>query len=393
MKKKILIISNYYPPEMGAAANRIQQMAEGLKDKGNEVTVICPMPNYPYGKIQKLYQNKFTITENYHGVTIKRYWIYPSISKNIFLRFFSMLSFAMSLWFSVFTLFQKKPDICIVQSPPLLVAFSGLILSKLIGCKTILNVSDLWPLSAFELGAIKKNLLYRFLEKVEQLNYKIADKIMGQSNEIITHIKSKVKKDFLLYRNLPFYDEYRLKTRSKGRLKIVYAGLLGYAQGVYNICNQINFKALDVEFHIYGSGMEEAKILNFCKDKDVNVFFHGSKTVLEIKEEVRKYDVAIVPLATTIYGAVPSKIFELMQLGMPILYVGDGEASKIIKNKKIGMSSLPNDDVTLIQNITKFKKMSTETYNALVLNALLCHKDKYSLDIQINHLNQFIINS
>ncbi len=393
MNKKILIISNYYPPEMGAAANRIQLMAEGLKDKGNEVTVICPMPNYPYGKIQKLYQNKFTITENHHGVTIKRYWIYPSISKNIFLRFFSMLSFAVSLWFSIFTLFQKKPDVCIVQSPPLLVAFSGLILSKLIGCKTILNVSDLWPLSAFELGVIKKNLLYRFLEKVEQLNYRLADKIMGQSNEIITHIKSKVKKDFLLYRNLPFYQEYRLRARSKGRLKIVYAGLLGYAQGVYNICNQINFKALDVEFHIYGSGMEEAKILNFCKDKDVNVFFHGSKTVLEIKEEVTKYDVAMVPLATTIYGAVPSKIFELMQLGMPILYVGDGEASKIIKNQKVGMSSLPNDDVTLIQNITKFKKMSTETYNALVLNALLCHKDKYSLDIQINHLNQFIINS
>lgn len=392
MKKKILIISNYYPPEMGAAANRIQQMAEGLKDKGNEVIVICPMPNYPYGKIQKPYQNKFTITEKTQGVTIKRYWIYPSISKNIFLRFFSMFSFAVSLWFSVFTLFRKKSDVCIVQSPPLLVALSGLLMSKFIGCKTILNVSDLWPLSAFELGVIKKNLLYRFLEKVEQTNYRLADKIMGQSNEIITHIKSKVTKEFLLYRNLPFYQEYTSKARSKGRLKIVYAGLLGYAQGIYTICNQINFKELDVEFHIYGSGMEEVKILDFCNRKDVNVFFHGSKTMIEVKEEIRKYDVAMVPLATTIYGAVPSKIFELMQLGMPILYIGDGEASKIIENKKIGMSSLPNDTLTLVQNITKFKEMSTEIYNAFVLNALSCHKDKYSLDIQINHLNQFTIN-
>ena len=301
-----------------------------------------------------------------------------------------MLSFAVSLWFSIFTLFQKKPDVCIVQSPPLLIAFSGLLMSRFIGCKTILNVSDLWPLSAFELGAIKKNLLYRFLEKVEQLNYRLADKIMGQSNEIIAHIKPKVNKSFLLYRNVPTYKKYEEREISKEKLKIVYAGLLGYAQGIYNICNQINFKKLDVEFHIYGSGMEEAKILNFCNDKDVNVFFHGSKTVLEIKEEIRKYDVAIVPLATTIYGAVPSKIFELMQLGMPILYVGDGEASKIINQESIGFTSNPRDYETLIKNIVGYQKMTIKEYNVFVKNSLDSHQNSYNLNTQLKALSQFL---
>lgn len=388
--KNIVIISNYYPPEMGAAANRIKNLAEGLKNKGNRVTVICPLPNYPKGKIFEKYSGKFFLEEVIGNIIVKRYWIFPSKSKNAIVRLFSMVSFAWSLWFSMFSLLRKKPDVFIIQSPPLLVALSGLLLSKALRCKNILNVSDIWPLSALELEVIKKGFFYSFLEKIEKVNYRFSDKIIGQSEEIITHIKTVINKEFLVYRNVPNYREYAVKEKSKGNLKLVYAGLLGYAQGILNICNEINFKEIGVELHIYGAGMEEVEIKQFADKSDNNVFFHGVKTAKEIKDEIRKYDIGFVPLKNKIYGAVPSKIFELMQLGVPILYVGSGEAEKIIETKKSGLFSEPNDLKSLCKNISIFKEMDNSDYIMYSNNNINAHVKDFNLELQMEKLQDFI---
>ena len=119
MKKRVLIISNYYPPEIGAASNRIKNLAEGLVLANMEVTVICPLPNYPKGIVFPKYKGKFKASEERNGVFIKRYWLYPSKSKNSFIRLFSMLSFAVTIWSAVFSLIRKKPNLCIINSPPL----------------------------------------------------------------------------------------------------------------------------------------------------------------------------------------------------------------------------------------------------------------------------------
>ena len=390
MSKNIVIISNYYPPEMGAAANRIKNLAEGLKKKGNKVTVICPLPNYPKGKIFEKYKGKFSVEEVIDEIIVKRYWIFPSTSKKAIVRLFSMLSFAWSFWFSIFSFFRKKPDVFIIQSPPLLVAFSGLIFSKFLGCKNILNVSDIWPLSALELEVIKKGFFYSFLEKIEKINYKLGDKIIGQSDEIIAHIKTVIDKDFLVYRNVTNYKEFTVKEKSNGNLKIVYAGLLGYAQGILNICNEIKFKEIGVELHVYGAGMEEDEIIELSKNPENNIFFHGIKTANEIKEEIRKYDIGFVPLKNKIYGAVPSKIFELMQLGVPILYIGSGEAEDIIETQKSGLFSEPNDFKSLIKNILIFNQMSNADYMECSKNSINAHLSEFNLELQMDELQKFI---
>jgi hypothetical protein len=226
MKKRVLIISNYYPPEMGAASNRIKNLAEGLVIANMEVTVICPLPNYPKGIVFPKYKGKFKADEKSNGVFIKRYWLYPSKSKNSFIRLFSMLSFAFTIWSTVFNFLIKKPNLCIVNSPPLFVGLSGLLLTKFIRCKSILNVSDLWPLSALELGIFKKGKLYSLLKKIELLNYKLATNIIGQSNEINEHIFNLVNKEPLLYRNAPVFKQYEAKIKERGSLTIHKFGFL-----------------------------------------------------------------------------------------------------------------------------------------------------------------------
>jgi glycosyltransferase involved in cell wall biosynthesis len=390
LNKNIVIITNYYPPEIGAAANRIKNMASGLNGLGNNISVICPLPNYPNGEIFEKYRGNFSVTEKVDNINIKRYWIYSSISKNPISRFLSMLSFAITLWFSFFKLIKKKPDLFIIQSPPLLIALSGLLFSKLLGVKNILNVSDIWPLSAFELGVMNKNRFYNLLEKIESWNYALADKIMGQSNEIISHIKLKVNKKFLVYRNTPDYKLYNLNDKDTEKVKIIYAGLLGFAQDVLQICRKVDFKNNNSELHIYGAGMQENDIIKFCENNDKNIFFHGSRNAFEIKEEIRKYDVSIVPLKANIYGAVPSKIFELMQLGVPILYVGGGEAKDIILKSKIGLVSKPNDFKKIEENILEIKGNEKALLKEFSANCLKYHKEEYNLSMQMKKFKNFI---
>ena len=119
--EEILIISNYYPPEKGAAANRIEQLALKLHENNYKVSVICPLGNYPKGELFTEYKGKFSVTENREGITVKRLWIYPSVSKNLLVRIISVLSFSVTLFF--YLVFKKTPKKVVVQSPPLLLSF------------------------------------------------------------------------------------------------------------------------------------------------------------------------------------------------------------------------------------------------------------------------------
>lgn len=144
---KILVVSCSYYPEIGAAPVRITNLAEGLKEKGCQVDVLTCMPNYPKARIFDAYKGKFFLHEKINGIDIYRYIHYPSNSKKTLPRAISMVSFGVMLW--LFGLRIKKIrsyDRVIVQSPPIVSAWSAMILLKgLYRRKIILNISDLWP--------------------------------------------------------------------------------------------------------------------------------------------------------------------------------------------------------------------------------------------------------
>ncbi len=95
---KILIVSSYYFPELGAAPSRITNMAEGLQKQGMEVDILTCLPNYPKGKIFDGYKGKFSLHEQHHGINIFRYWTYATVSKSPLLRILNMLCFSFLLW-------------------------------------------------------------------------------------------------------------------------------------------------------------------------------------------------------------------------------------------------------------------------------------------------------
>ncbi|KRD62892.1 glycosyl transferase family 1 [Flavobacterium sp. Root935] len=386
----ILIISNYYPPEKGAAANRIEQLALKLNQNGYEVSVISPLPNYPKGELFPEYKGRFSVTEKIQNITLKRLWIYPSNSSNIFKRIVSTFSFSSVLFF--YLLFAKTPKKVIVQSPPLLLSFVSVFALWIKRKKIILNVSDLWPTAAIELQVLKKNSIsHKMLLFIERFIYKKATHIFGQSNEIIDHIHSIFpEKKCFLYRNYPDHFIENVipeNDNSNEPIKLFYAGLLGVAQGVFELIQQLNLENLNIELHIFGDGAEKAQIVNYMNQNPMQkIIFHGMLDRNVLHEKLMRLDIALVPLKTRIYGSVPSKIFEYSALGFPILYFGGGEGESIVEENNLGWVVPVGDFEGLNVALQKISATGKDKIQSMKKTIFLHAKSNFNLDQQMKNL-------
>ena len=387
--EEILIISNYYPPEKGAAANRIEQLALKLDQNKYIVTVICPLGNYPKGKLFPEYKGKFSVNEKVQNINVKRLWIYPSVSKNILVRVLSVISFSSCLFF--YLLFKKTPKKVVVQSPPLLLSFIAVLVLSIKNKKVILNISDLWPLAAIELKALKKeSFSHKFSLFLERFIYKKSPLILGQSEEIITHVRSLFPdKECFLYRNFPDHkiSEIALTTKEREPIKIFYAGLLGIAQGVFELCQKIDLNGLNIELHLFGDGAEKSQIEGLISSsKNAQIFFHGMLDRKELHARLQSYDIAIIPLKTRIYGSVPSKIFEYGAMGFPMLYFGGGEGETIVKNNKLGWVVPVENYGALNQHLQVISTMPKSELEVMKKQIFIRAQKEFDLDFQIKSL-------
>lgn len=390
---RIFIFSAFFPPERGAAANRIYNMAKGLQENGFDVEVITALPNYPTGKIFPAYAGRLRMREVQDGVPVRRYWIFPTVSRRAITRLVSMCSYCVSLLVAAPALRREKPDICIVQGHPLFISWTAIFLSKFwFRAFTVLNVSDIWPLSALEMGALKPGRMYRLLERIEMTNYNRSDLVVGQSEEILEHVRSRRPEvPTFLYRNLPGkVDAPRQSPQwHQGRPKVVYAGLLGYAQGILEIVRSIGWDLLGIELTIYGDGGDRAQIeAHLAQHPTPYVRLMGMIPPQELNRIIHNFHAALVPLATRIQGAVPSKLFELSHQRIPIIFSGGGEGARIVTEHGLGFVSEPGDLDGLARNLTTLKEMAPEDYLQLVANCEATASREFDFETQIKEISE-----
>ena len=380
---KILLVAERYWPEVGAAPSRLANMAEGLKAQGCEVDVLTSLPNYPKGKIFDGYRGCISKHEVHGGVDLFRYWIYATVSRNPVARILNMFSFAVMIWLFAFKRKRVKSyDVVIIQTPTLVVAASAMRLFKgVFGKRCVLNISDIWPLTAVDMGAMTKGgRSYRYMERLENYLYRKADGVLGQSEEILNHVAAKwqsnldADSDEVLGSEIWKQDKKLLQTyemgcdyKQRGKpLKLVFSGMLGVAQDVAGIVKNVPWKELGVEFHIFGGGKQYDEIVEFCSSHpDGGVFAHGFVPKEEIAGKLKEMDASIVPLATRIRGAFPSKVFDTLPQGLPILFCGGGEGAKFVSSREVGFTSAPGDYAALIENIKRLRDMTTADYEAM----------------------------
>lgn len=365
---KLLILTQYFPPEVGAPQNRLFELALRLKKKGIDVEVLTAMPNYPQMEIHPLYKDKHYVEEEIEGIKIKRSWIYVSKDKTIVKRLFNYFSFVFSaLWYGLIKLERK--DILMVESPPLFLGITAYLLSKAKHAKMVFNVSDLWPESAEKLDIIHNKQILHLATMLEEFCYKNATLISGQTQGICKNISTRFpnKKVFWLKNgvDIHYYNvdkdiphHFRKDNNfSDNDFILFYGGIIGYAQGLDVILNAAEMlkNKPDIKFVLLGSGPDKDRLVEIKEAKKLdNVYFFDEVPKSKMQEIIMETDATIVPLKRLdlFKGAIPSKIFENLALKKPILLGLEGEAKELfIDEGHCGINFIPEDYEDLAQKI------------------------------------------
>jgi len=344
---KLLILTQYFPPEVGAPQNRLFELALRLKKMNIDVSIFTAMPNYPKMEIHTLYKGKAFYSEIMDGIEVQRSAIFVSKSKSIIPRLFNYFSFVFSsLIIGIFKV--KKQDYILCESPPLFLGISAYLLCKFKGAKLIFNVSDLWPESAEKLGLVTNKHLLRTAQILEEFLYKKSTLITGQTQGIVANISSRFpnKRVYWLPNgvDINFYQPEKITSdwRSKNNfnsddLILLYAGIIGHAQGLEIILNAAKNteSRKNIHYVLLGDGPEKPKLLELKKKLNLdNVHFFDSISKAEMPNMIMSIDAAIIPLKKLdiFLGAIPSKIFETVAMMKPILLGVDGEARELFIN-------------------------------------------------------------
>lgn len=355
---RFVILTQYYLPETGAPQNRLSDLARRFRQMGDEVIVLTAMPNYPKGQIFPNYRRKLWLVEEIEGIKVFRCWLFASKSRFIPLRLLSFFSFVFtSAVIGTFALPQT--DALLVESPPIFLGLTAWWLAKIKRAVLLFNVSDLYPESAIALGYLSNRRLQKLFYRFEAWCYHVSDLIVGQTKGIVENIKQRFPThsvylltngvDTAKFTFAEFAKDSVAEVCANKTFLVGYAGVLGYAQKLECLLQTAELlrEHQEIRFVLYGDGPLRESLTNWATEHQLtNVDFKGNLPHQEILAQMRHWQLGVVPLANTplLAGALPSKMFEVMASGLPVLLSApEGEASQLILNAHAGMVILPEN--------------------------------------------------
>ncbi|MCG8578255.1 MAG: glycosyltransferase family 4 protein [Flavobacteriales bacterium] len=393
---KLLILSQYFPPETGAPQNRLYELALRLMDKGIEVTILTAMPNYPKMEIFDEYKGKKYVVEEMDGMTVHRTSIYTAKGKGLVKRLRTYFSFVRSSYKA-----GKKLgdfDFIMSESPPLFIGLTSMRLAKKLNAKLIFNVSDLWPAAAIDLGLVTNKLFIKMAYKLEEKCYKKATLVTGQHQGIVNDILGRFPDRNVYWLpngvDIDKYDPQKVQPHgfrakynlAKDDIILFYGGILGFAQGL-----EVIIKAAEkfkdnpkLKFVLMGSGPLKDDLMQLSKELGTeNVIFAEPVGRNEISGVIKEVDASIVPLRNVplFLGTIPSKIFEILSMEKPILLGVKGEAKDLfIKEGNAGLAFEP-EDVDDLCKMIKVLVDNPEKFDELGKNGREYVSRKFNRDI------------
>ena len=356
---KIHIITQYYYPEMGAAAVRWKDYSILLAEMGHDVTVICERPNYPSGTIYSGYKNLFIEKHPNYNHTVIRTWVIINQRSTFFQRIMCYTSFMISSFFAGIQL--PKADMYIVSSPPLFAGITGYILSILRKTPLIFDIRDLWPETAIELGKLNswlsrcigfymQSLIYRqssvFIVPVPGMeNYLRKNKYINKK-PILT-LMNGVNEDILEYAQ-------KKTEMSDDTIKIIYAGNIGLAQDIETVINAAQKLNNSFQFLIIGDGVKKQEYEALVIKKSItNVKFLPPLSRDELLGKYHESHIGIVSLKKLpiFKNAIPSKTMEYLASGLYVICMVKGEIEAIIRDSNAGICIDPENVGQLVNSL------------------------------------------
>jgi glycosyltransferase involved in cell wall biosynthesis len=329
-----------------------------LSRRGVEVTVHTGFPHYPDGVIQPPYRNRPWQTEDVDGVRVVRSAIYPVPNRGFARRIANHISFASS---ALATSPVSGPtDVVIVETPPLLLAGSAIGYARAKRARLVLNVSDMWPDSAIELGTLRRPRFVSAARKLEHACYRAATAIVCPTQGIETALEELEESSGKVHRIPPSVDPVLFPgspPRDDGRFRVLYAGTVGMSQGVGTLMDAAELLQDDsqIEIVIAGDGAEGSDLRRrLAEGGPRNVTMLGRVPHERIPELYAGADAAVVLLRDKplFEGALPTKMFEAMSAGRALVLSAAGEAATLVRDTSCGVVVPPERPQALAEALT-----------------------------------------
>ncbi|WP_222564870.1 glycosyltransferase family 4 protein [Novilysobacter antarcticus] len=355
---KILFLSDNFPPEGNAPATRLYEHATRWVRAGHDVTVVTCAPNFPEGKLFAGYQNRWRQVETMDGIRVVRVKTYITANEGFIKRTLDYMSFMLMGFLA--GLFERRPDVVVATSPQFFCAIGGWALSVAKWRPFVFELRDLWPASIIAVGAMKTSPLIRALEQLELFLYRRADAIISVTESFREDlVRRGVPRDKVhVVINGVDLDRYEPRPRDAelerefglgGKFVAGYMGTHGMAHALPKVLDAAE-KLLhreDIAFFFAGSGAERAKVEQLVTERNLhNVRLIPRQPKERMPALWSACDLSIVPLRNTpVFSTViPSKIFEAMGMGVPILMsLPEGEATGIVRSTQSGVCVPPED--------------------------------------------------
>jgi len=389
---RILYITQYYPPEVGAGAVRSEAMVRNLIKDGWEVDVITEIPNYPTGKTHPKYGKDWAYRQKNGPLTIHRIWVWANQRRNIGEQLLFFLTFMVSSF--LYLLFREKDyDIIYCTSPPIFAAISGLMISKISGAKFVFEVRDLWPDSAVDQKSLQsKSFFIRMGRVLEKWLYHSADLIIPVTKESKKIIETKSNGtptqvitngvDLSLFRHINSQDLKLDEPYNHNKFRVGYVGSLGVIHDLETFVKaaKICEKDKSIEFVIVGDGGRNNKLHKLIDEyNSKNIVWLGLKKHQKVPHYISSFDLALNPIndSKAFKSIVTVKFYEYLACEVPVISSGRGAIDHISKLSGSAITVPPGDFEALAEVIMELKNNSQKR-NELSQNARSFVAEKFS---------------
>lgn len=356
---RILYLSQYFPPEVGATQTRAHEMARYLVSVGHQVTMLTEIPNHPAGIIPPEYRGRAYERASLDGIDVIRVWVKASPKKTFSARMLFYITYMLNATLAGLILAPGRYDAIYATSPPLFVGGAALALSCLRRIPLLFEVRDLWPESAVALGELGNTRAVALAGKLEEMCYNRARRVVVVTDGIRSRLVERgfgAKLALIpngsntdLFRPDPVGGaELRSELGLDGKFLVVYAGIHGVAQGLETVLEAARLlrDEPDVQFLFVGEGPRKPDLLSLRDSWGlVNVAMLGEVPRGSMPAYMSAADVALVPLRRLelFQGALPSKMFDAWACGCPVVLSIDGEARKVLDQAGGGVFVEPED--------------------------------------------------
>lgn len=365
---RIVVLTQNFPPEIGATATRLHKMTKSLTEKGHRVTVITAMPNYPTGRIFDGYRRKIRAIDEIDGIKVVRIWIYPSQSSKSLPRFMSYASFTLSSllvgWWGL-----GRQDIVLFDTPPLPLVPTGLAIGRITGAQVVMNVSDIWPEMAVQLGYPIGKVSLWALKQLESLGYRRSDIVTATTSAASAQISRRfptirtavIGNGVDLRRFDPAFRSQEVR-ESLGAgpqdFLVGYFGLHGLFQGL-DVVLEAAEKLRDrraIKFVMVGDGPCKEALVEKAERMGLDNFcFLDLVDQNRIASLLASCDAALVPLAAEFPSTMPSKVYETLASGVPVVISAGCEGARLVEEGNAGPTFRPGDANELVDALVELE--------------------------------------